>query len=210
MALRFHERESGIDKYSTVDPASWAPCVSDFSDPTTAGLSSSCSTPTTNGDVLRRGAATDLMEQVGDALAAPRSAYVHVRRHTCSPVTRHPTIDASDTGASRAWGPRAHIGQPAPKTPSEASDEARNESEECLDNTMAGRSRALFVTKRHKTSRLAIFASHFRDRAHLLKMPLGVRLRLKSTRPNYPRVCPTPNQPQAGHKNRRSGLWIFR
>ena len=80
MALRFHERESGIEKYSNVDPASWAPCVSDFSDPTTAGLS--CSTPTTNGDVLRRGAATDLMEQVGDALAAPRSAYVHVQRST--------------------------------------------------------------------------------------------------------------------------------
>ena len=78
MALRFHERESGIDKYPNVDPASWAPCVSDFSDPTTAG--SSCSTPTTNGGVLRRGAATDLMEQVGDALAAPRSAYVHVQR----------------------------------------------------------------------------------------------------------------------------------
>ena len=29
--------------------------------------------------VLRRGAATDLMGQVGDALAAPRSAYVHVQ-----------------------------------------------------------------------------------------------------------------------------------
>ena len=81
MALRFHERESGIDKYPNVDPASWAPCVSDSSDPTTAG--SSCSTPTMNGGVLRRGAAaTDLMEQVGDALAAPRSAYVHVQRST--------------------------------------------------------------------------------------------------------------------------------
>ena len=33
-----------------------------------------------NGGVLRRGAATDLMEQVGDALAATRSAYVHVQR----------------------------------------------------------------------------------------------------------------------------------
>ena len=80
MALRFHERESGIDKYPNVYPASWAPCVSDFPDPTTAG--SSCSNPTTNGGVLRRRAATDLMEQVGDALAAPRSAYVHVQRPT--------------------------------------------------------------------------------------------------------------------------------
>ena len=57
-------------KYPNVDPASWASCVSDFSDPTTAGSSSS--TPTTNGDVLRCGAATDLMEKVGDALAAPK------------------------------------------------------------------------------------------------------------------------------------------
>ena len=80
VALRFHERESSIDKHPNVDPASWAPCVSGFSDPTTAG--SSCSTPTTNGGVLRRGAATGLMEQVGDALAAPRSAYVHVQRPT--------------------------------------------------------------------------------------------------------------------------------
>ena len=56
MALRFHERESGIQKYPNVDPASWAPCVSGFSDPMTAG--SSCSTPTTNGGALRRGVAT--------------------------------------------------------------------------------------------------------------------------------------------------------
>ena len=80
VALRFHERESGIDKYPNVDPVAWAPCVSDFSDPTTAG--SSCSTPTTNDDVLGRGAATDLMEQVGGALTAQRSAYVHVQRPT--------------------------------------------------------------------------------------------------------------------------------
>ena len=32
--------------------------------------------------VLRHGAATDLMDQVGDALAAPWSAYVHVQRST--------------------------------------------------------------------------------------------------------------------------------
>ena len=51
----------------------------------------------------------------------------------------------------------AHVGQPAPKTPSEASYEARNnEPEECLGSTMAGRSRALFVTKRHKTSLLGL------------------------------------------------------
>ena len=67
-ALRFHESECGIDRYPNFDSASWAPCVSDLSDATTAG--SSCSTPTTNGDVLRRGAATDLMGEVGDALTA--------------------------------------------------------------------------------------------------------------------------------------------
>ena len=80
-ALRFHESECGIDRYPNFDPASWAPCVSDFSDATTAG--SSCSTPTTNGDVLRRGAATDLMEEVGDALAAPRVASVADERPPC-------------------------------------------------------------------------------------------------------------------------------
>ena len=59
------------------------------------------------------------------------------------------TIDTSDTSASRTWGPW----RPAsPKDISEASYEARNEPGECLGNAMAGRSRALFVTKRHKTS----------------------------------------------------------
>ena len=33
-------------------------------------------------EARRGGAATDLMGQVGDALAAPRSAYVHVQRPT--------------------------------------------------------------------------------------------------------------------------------
>ena len=64
------------------------------------------------------------------------------------------TIDASDTSASRAW---AHVGQPAPKTPPEASYEARNEPEEFLSSTMAGRSRALVATKRHKMPRFAYF-----------------------------------------------------
>ena len=58
----------------------------------------------------------------------------------------HETIDASDTSASRTWGPC----RPAsPNTPSEASYEARNETEEC----MAARWRAVWlsrnVTKRH-------------------------------------------------------------
>ena len=39
--------------------------------------------PTTNGGVLRRGAATDLMEQVGGALAAPRVASVAGERSPC-------------------------------------------------------------------------------------------------------------------------------
>ena len=48
------------------------------------------------------------------------------------------------------------------------------------------RSRSLFVTKRHKTPRFDNFASHFRDRVHLLKkVPLGVRL--ISTRRRPPR-----------------------
>ena len=84
MALHFQERVSGIDKYPNVDPASWAPFFSDFSDPTTA--ESWSSTPTTNGNMLRRGAVTDLIEQVGDALAAPRVASVAARargRHAC-------------------------------------------------------------------------------------------------------------------------------
>ena len=68
-----------------------------------------------------------------------------VRRHTCSLVTRRSTRARQVRAV-----PGAHVGQPAPKAPSEASYEARNEPEKCLGNAMAGRSRALFVTKRHK------------------------------------------------------------
>ena len=50
---------------------------------------------------------------------------------------RHETIDASDTSASRTWGPC----RPAsPNTSSEASYEARNETEECLGKQHDGRS----------------------------------------------------------------------
>ena len=54
-----------------------------------------------------------------------------VRRHTCcSPVSGHSTIDASDTRARRAWG--VNVYQPAPKTASKLSHEARRSSEECV------------------------------------------------------------------------------
>ena len=85
----------------------------------------------------------------------------------------HLAIDASDTISSRTWGPC----RPAsPNPPSEASYEARNEPEECLDNDNEGRRpRELFVTKRpQKGQDLALFSSHFRGRVDLLKkVPLG-------------------------------------
>ena len=45
----------------------------------------------------------------------------------------------------------------SPKDPIKASHETRNRLEECLGSTIAGRPRALFVTKRHKTSRFGHF-----------------------------------------------------
>ena len=62
----------------------------------------------------------------------------------------HPAIDASEASASRAWGPCRPI---SPKDSIKASHETRNRPEECRGSTVAGRPRALFVTKRHKTSR---------------------------------------------------------
>ena len=59
---------SAVSKYTQKLTGGVGVVLSRFFIPTTAG--SSCSTPTTNCDV------TDLMEEVGDALAAPRSAYV--------------------------------------------------------------------------------------------------------------------------------------
>ena len=95
----------------------------------------------------------------------------------------HPTIEASETSASRAWGPCQPV---SPKGYIKASHGTRNRPEKCLGSTMAGRPRALFVTNRHKTSDLTIFASHFRDRVHLKKkVSLGVRL--ISTRRRVPR-----------------------
>ena len=61
----------------------------------------------------------------------------------------HPTIDASEASASRAWGPCRPV---SPKDSIKASHETRNRPEECLDSAMAGRPRALLsrdVTKRH-------------------------------------------------------------
>ena len=70
----------------------------------------------------------------------------------------HLAIDASDTSASRTWGPC----RPAsPIAPSEASYEGRNELEECLDNDGRSVASTVCVTKRHKTSRFGLFTLHF-------------------------------------------------
>ena len=73
---------------------------------------------------------------------------------SCSAETHlfssHPTTDASEASVSRAWGPCRPV---SPKYSIKASHETRNRPEECLGSAMAGRPRALFVTKRHKTSR---------------------------------------------------------
>ena len=66
----------------------------------------------------------------------------------------HPAIDASEASASRAWGPCRPV---SPNDSTKASHEICNSPEECLDSAMAGRPRALFVTKRHKTSRFGHF-----------------------------------------------------
>ena len=71
-----------------------------------------------------------------------------------SPVTRRSTRARQAQAA-----PGAHAGQSAPKTPSKRATglATGNRPEECLDSAMAGRPRALFVTKRHKTSRFGHF-----------------------------------------------------
>ena len=103
-----------------------------------------------------------------------------VGRHTCSPVPSHPATDASDKSASRTWGPC----RPAsPKTPSEASYEARNEPEECLSSTMAGRSRALFVTKRTSPDKERFFRN---------KMFCGTFVLQKNWNSHQPRLGITP------------------
>ena len=97
---------------------------------------------------------------------SPLHAIVHrvVRRHTCSPVTQRPTtVQVTNDRRERQKKVRAalgaHVGQPAPTTPSIRSElrgpqRARGPRSAC---TKAGQSRALFVTKRHKTSRFAYF-----------------------------------------------------
>ena len=76
------------------------------------------------------------------AAACHRVVWTHL-------FSSHPAVDASDhLGPVSASQPQGSI---------KASHEARNEPEKCLSNTMAGRSRALFVTKRHKTSRFGHF-----------------------------------------------------
>ena len=68
----------------------------------------------------------------------------------------HLAIDASDTSASRTWGPC----RPAsPIAPSEASYEGRNELEECLDNDGRSVASTVCVTKRHKTPYILLFTT---------------------------------------------------
>ena len=132
---------------------------------------------------------------------------------SCSAETHlfssHPTIDASEASVSRAWGPCRPV---SPKDPIKASHETRNRPEECLGSTMAGRPRALFVTKRHKTSRFGHFARHFRDRVQLFKkkVPVGVRLISTRRRPptNFlPHKCPwsRDQKPRPGVSARTAG-----
>ena len=74
MALPVHERERSTEKYSESGSSRRRRGACGFSARHPAG--SSYSTGMTNDGMMRRGAATDLMEQVGDALAAPRVASV--------------------------------------------------------------------------------------------------------------------------------------
>ena len=102
------------------------------------------------------------------------------------------TIRMSTRAAKAPAALGAHVGQPAPTAPSEASYEARNESEECMSNTMVGRSREVIITKRHKRHDSPIFASHFRDRVDLNKKVPLLGVRLKSTRRSHTkRFCNT-------------------
>ena len=85
----------------------------------------------------------------------------------------HLAIDASDTSASRTWGPC----RPAsPIAPSEASYEGRNELEECLDND--GRSVASNDPKKKTViiSRLLLLPSFRVNTAPFAgaKVPFGV------------------------------------
>ena len=70
-----------VSKYTQKLTGGVGAVFSDFPDPATAGPS--FWTPTANGGMLRRGAATDLMEQVDGALAAPRVASVADERPPC-------------------------------------------------------------------------------------------------------------------------------
>ena len=67
--------------------------------------------------------------------------------------THSPVISGRATRAKQARAAPAgvHVSQPAPKTALKANPKARNKPKECLRSHAARPSRALFVTKRHKT-----------------------------------------------------------
>ena len=81
MALPVHERERSTENYSESGSSRRRRGACGFSARHPAG--SSYSTGMTNDGMMRRGAATDLMEQVGDALVAPRVASVADERPPC-------------------------------------------------------------------------------------------------------------------------------
>ena len=133
----------------------------------------------------------------------------------------HLAIDASDTSASRTWGP---CRPDSPIAPSEASYDGRNELEECLDNDGRSVASTVCATKRHKTPRFFVFfASHFRDgvrisSSFLIKKKKATRspaVRLISTRRRPPRVFLQNKWPCPRHKKNDRGcteraLWWSR
>ena len=80
LALPVHERERSTEKYSESVSSRRRRRACRLSARHPAG--SSYSTGVANDGMMRRGTATDLMEQVGDALAAPRVASVAGERPT--------------------------------------------------------------------------------------------------------------------------------
>ena len=87
---------------------------------------------------------------------------------TLPPTSPHAIVWCGDTPVLQSPGDRRERGKRKPrlggpcrpvssKDSIKASHKTRNRPEECLDSTMAGRPRALFVTKRHSTSHIDIF-----------------------------------------------------
>ena len=141
------------------------------------------------------------------SVTLPRTSPPAIVWYQQAPILQsNPTIDVTDTSASRAW---VHVGQPAPKTALKASHKALYRPEECLGSHGARPRQRGLVTNRHKSSchvTILRFWPAISEPGWVRRKKFSLGVLLRRTRPIHGRVCWSLHPPEARQNFRRPGL----